>query len=321
MRHPLLALILSSLAACAAEREEGEACMLVELGDTCPAPEDVALDEIANPWDCDNEVVEMLSDETPEPRDQVFQTGDAGCCYDVVMVDRTPRSECIVGRPFLHDGAPVRADADAPAGPAAGWAEVARAEHASVAAFAKLTLQLMAHGAPPALLARVTAAASDEVRHAEGALRTASRLAGAPVRLGPTPFPAPVDPRGSLVALAVDAVREGCVGETLSALATRRAAERARDPEVSALLFAIADDEDRHAALSWAVVDWAMRQGGPEVRAAVAAAFREPVRWGGQVPTEDLADLGLLGPEEMRRVAEAGLREVVGPAAGALLAA
>ena len=44
------------------------------------------------------------------------------------------------------------------------WAQDALAEHASIASFARFTLQLMAVGAPPQLLADTQRAAADEVR-------------------------------------------------------------------------------------------------------------------------------------------------------------
>src|SRR5688572_7194849 len=45
------------------------------------------------------------------------------------------------------------------------WIDDARAEHASVAAFSKLTLELLALGAPPNLVARASHAATQEVEH------------------------------------------------------------------------------------------------------------------------------------------------------------
>ncbi len=326
MRHPLLSLILLSLPSCVS-REEGEACMPVEDGqDTCPDPSEVDLDQIHEPFDCDDEVVRMLSEEAPEIESSVFQDGSSGCCYEVILADRTPNSECIVGRPFMPDGARLGAALEGPAEaelPAAAraWAEIGRAEHASVAAFARLQLQLMVHGAPLDLLGEVARALSDEVRHARLAFGVASDLAGGPVGPGAFPLPGSLEVAVPLARLAAEAVREGCVGETLSALATRRAAQEARDPALRALLARLASDEERHAVLSWRVVAWAVQRGGAEVRQAVVDALREPVRFGGPVESEELADQGILGPRAMRRVAEEGLRRVVAPAATALLAA
>ena len=46
----------------------------------------------------------------------------------------------------------------------AWWAEIAALEHASVASFARFTLQLLSLGAPPELLADVGQASADEIR-------------------------------------------------------------------------------------------------------------------------------------------------------------
>src|SRR5690606_18379163 len=88
---------------------------------------------------------------------------------------------CAIGRPLLIDGLARTApavprgdwltDLDLPrdlppaarAALAAHWAEVAALEHASVASFAGFTLDLMALGAPPELLAEAQRAALDEI--------------------------------------------------------------------------------------------------------------------------------------------------------------
>ena len=73
----------------------------------------------------------------------------------------------------------------------AHWTTVARMEHASVASFARFTLDLMTFGAPPELLALAQQAAADEVRHAQLAFAVASSLADDgedASRLGPGPM-------------------------------------------------------------------------------------------------------------------------------------
>lgn len=305
MRHPLLSLILISLAACG-ERIEGEACMLAPEDGVCPAAEDLSKDDIGDPWDCDNEVVRITHSGAPDARAGVFQDGSDGCCYEVVMRD-DPFGECVVGRPFAPQGACLVAAASHEG----AWVELARAEHASVAAFARLQLQLMALGAPLHLLERTAEALQDEVRHARQTLAVAEEIAGEPISLGAFPFPTAIDPTVDLATFARDAVREGCIGETLSALATRRAAQACTDPAHRELLAAIADDEDRHAALSWSLVAWALAQGGPEVRRAVVEAFREPVA---------AIDIPLLEQAVLEEVAQGGLERVIAPAASALLA-
>jgi hypothetical protein len=125
-------------------------------------------------------------------------------------------------------------------------------------------------------------------------------------------------PGRELARIAADTVRDGCLGETVGALLAREAARRAEDPAVRESLLAIAADEERHAALSWRIVAWALREGGHDVREAVVAAFRAP-----PAPA-DIGELALragVDVESLRAVARAAGAKVVGPAAEALLAA
>jgi len=214
--------------------------------------------------------------------------GENTCCYHWF--------EYCSGRPLLGEDGPVvastrpgaawnepaLADALAPALPAAlrhrianGWLEDALAEHASVAAFARATLELMAVGAPPSLLVQAQRAALDEIEHARLCFSLAARYGGAPVQPGPLPAAAPraADP----AQLGADAFAEGCVGETIAALAAQRAARAVVDPAMKDALVRLADDEARHAALAWSTVAWALAQGGAPVAERlrrVAASLR-----------------------------------------------
>lgn len=113
-------------------------------------------------------------------------------------------------RSSLHLGPGLRAAL------AARWARVAAFEYASVGSFACSTLQLLALGAPPELVADAQAAAADETRHATLAYRLASRCPGAPAGPGPRPLLAAapaLDARRVMLAL----VDEASIGETLGA--------------------------------------------------------------------------------------------------------
>lgn len=196
---------------------------------------------------------------------------------------------------------------------AAAWLDDARMEHASVAAFARAALELLAVGAPAELLAGCAQAGLDEVRHAQACFALAAAH-GAAMEPGPLPLLAPR--AGGLVALACDTFREGCVGETIAALSAMRAARVCRAPAVTAALAQIAEDETRHAELAWATLAWAVRTGGAEVEAAVralAAELRAEAFAGDpQTSTDepDLAAFGRLGPEaraEARRDAWTGI--------------
>jgi hypothetical protein len=158
------------------------------------------------------------------------------------------------------------------------WVSDARSEHASIASFARATLELLALAAPPALVHATQAASLDEVEHARVCFALASRHAGR--ALGPGPLPATSPRAADLVRLACDVFVEGCVGETIAALAATRAGHGCEDAEVRAALARISDDETRHAALAWATLAWACERGGAAARAAVravAAAMRAAV--------------------------------------------
>lgn len=168
----------------------------------------------------------------------------------------------------------------------------------------------MALGAPLDLLQAVSSALDDEVRHARLALQQAHAHADGVGGLGRFPFRTPVHPTRDPVTLAVCAVREGCIGETLAAVALRRAAELTDDPEQARILTLFADDEDRHVLLSWKVVAWAVELGGQPVCDAVRQAFAKPL------PVLDFPLLDRAELDEIRRVVPA---LVIRPAARALL--
>jgi hypothetical protein len=179
--------------------------------------------------------------------------------------------------PTLCASAATDLDAETRRALAEYFARAGLMEHASVAAFARFSLQLLALGAPPELVAAATRAMADETRHAQHCFELASRYAG--TDLGP----GALDVDGALGAVelleVVDmVVAEGCIGETAAALEARWAAESATEPEVRAVLLGIADDESRHAALAWEFVAWAAQRDAQvpaRVRAAIDAARRE----------------------------------------------
>jgi hypothetical protein len=156
---------------------------------------------------------------------------------------------------------------------AAAWLEDARAEHASIASFARAALELGAVGAPPALVEATQRAGLDEVRHAERCFALASRYAGR--TLAPGALPAAAPRAASLAQVARDVFEEGCVGETLAALAAGRALGACEDEEVRGVLAGIAEDEADHAALAWRTVAWAVRTGGSAAEEAVRQAAED----------------------------------------------
>jgi hypothetical protein len=154
------------------------------------------------------------------------------------------------------------------------WERAAREEHASIAAFARLSLQLMSLGAPPSLLAKTHGAALDEIDHARRCSAIASRLGTKPVSPGALPGALATLARVDLATLAVESLVEGCLGEGSAAAMAREGARTARDPAVREALSVIADDEARHAALAWEIVDWCLDAGGAPVREALFSMAR-----------------------------------------------
>ena len=151
------------------------------------------------------------------------------------------------------------------------WLHAAQMEHASIASFGQLALQLLSLGAPADLVEQAHVAALDEIEHARICFALASAYGGR--RCGPGALDAAAESSVlELEALVCANVEEGCVGETLAALEAKEAARRAEDPVVSAALQAVAFDEERHAQLGWSVWGWALAM-APELRAPTAAVF------------------------------------------------
>ena len=169
--------------------------------------------------------------------------------------------------------------AQAPAGLGRQWRENGRTEHASVASFARLTLDLMALGAPPALIIAANQDALDEIRHTEACFALAHAIDGQAESPGPFPEAqrAHTLPRMRTLALAELAVLsliDGALHEGVSARIIAKLARRSTNPTISAVLKQIAADEGRHAAHGWDVVEWCLEQGGAAVAHALSGAAR-----------------------------------------------
>ncbi len=162
---------------------------------------------------------------------------------------------------------------------AARWRENARTEHASVAAFARLTLDLVALGAPPELLAAAQRDAADEIAHAEACFAIARSIDGAETGPGPFRAAALTGSRSrvrivALAELAVDSLVDGALHEGLSARVVAKLARRCEVSAIREVLLTIAADEGRHSAHGWDVVEWCVREGGEAVVSALEGAVR-----------------------------------------------
>jgi hypothetical protein len=262
---------------------------------------------------------------------------DGQCCYVV-------NSGGCCGRPFLVAGAArqadvaVRRDWLAPACEATesvalsdveraelrqAWLADALLEHASIASFARFTLELLSLGAPAHLIEASQCAGLDEVRHAQACFGLASRFAQQP--LGPSALPMNgVELAATSAALAVAALREGCIGETLAAALARAQLELVGDAACRAALELIAHDEAQHSLLAWRTVKHALDLGGAEVARAIRAALDEGAplpaeRPSRSTPLEVWNHYGRLTSVQEQGVIEETWREVIAPALELLL--
>lgn len=248
-------------ASCASDDDcrPGELCMLGEVPKEEPDP-------------CVDEADFVLSCVAPgETHCQAFAGCEVAGCVESREGWNCKRSATScdgIGRPLLVSAKPRKAAlgsnsrwaaalgrTDAHPARASYWLEVARLEHASVASFARFTMQLLALGAPADLVAQAQRAAADEVEHARLAFGLAARF-GAP-RAGPGPLrldDVTVDTAPSEVVRSL--VREACVGETIGAAQAARRAAESDDDDERAVCSRIADDELRHAALAWRSLHW-----------------------------------------------------------------
>jgi hypothetical protein len=160
------------------------------------------------------------------------------------------------------------------------WTRMGQMEHASIAAFARFSLQLLALGAPPELVEACTSALADETAHTRLCFRIASAYAGHHIGPGALDVSGNLLPT-SLVDIVELVIAEGCFGETSAALEALQAAETASDPVIAAAYGRIASDEQRHAELAFRFVRWALERAPSDVagcisRAIAGAASQDP---------------------------------------------
>ncbi len=209
---------------------------------------------------------------------------------------------------------------------ASQWLDDARSEHASVASFARATLELLAVGAPPELVFACQQASLDEIRHAQTCFTLAAHYVGEAAEPGPLPAIAPRG--GGLVALACTTFVEGCVGETIAALAALRAARGCQVPAVQSALVGIAEDETRHAELAWATLAFAVQRGGPEVAEALRrlgaelllASAADTATTSDELPAELLLAHGRLPAAAHAEARRDAWLEIIGPTLELVLA-
>lgn len=194
-------------------------------------------------------------------------------------------------------------------------AEAAHLEAASVVAFRRLERELLALGAPHALVVAARRSRTDEIRHAREMALLARRFGATPPQVEVEAL-APRSP----FAIALENAVEGCVRETYGALVAAYQARTASDPELRSVLDRIARDEARHAALAHDVAAWLEPRLDDEERAAIARARADAVADLRAAvlrpPAADVAALaGMPKPREARALLDAMEHAVLSSAA------
>lgn len=338
---PLLAAVL---AGCAADNTW---YLEISAGEECPSVEEVNDAYMPTGWQCGGysylwvEAFVGQSDGglwsyTPDTGESQYST----CSYTAVRRNTLRGKGCVVGRPMRQDDVIQVASVQASASPspwvdgdhpnlaglsvedrgalASFWLLSALFEHASIGSFSAFTLDLIAHGAPPALLARAQDSAADEIRHARACFTLASAFAGEV--LSPGALAGRPDAAASLADLAEAVARDAAINETFAAVQAAEQLARTTDPVVRRVLATIVADEARHAELAWSTLRWALSVGGDAVRERLGAVFSD-------VSVPDFSDLperavpshGLLDAQTLEQAMQRTLQDVIRPAAAALL--
>lgn len=305
-RDPNLGMCTPAECTTSADCGAGHECVVTEEPSACT-------DEATVRFVCTSDVDECVGEEEcGQGESCIKSTGEALNCVSA--------GEC--GRPFLVGGvertaAPVRRSdwAAEPTGEPSNvatcdrradfWLRTATLEHASVAAFARFILELLALGAPSDLVTAASTAMADEIRHAELAYGLASRFGGSPVGPGPLALTGAldgVDPSD----VAERLFHEGCVGETVAAVLAGEAAAVETYSAARDALLQIERDETTHALLAWRALAW-MLQAHPASRLGFERALA--------------VTAGERASNEEARLRDAVIREVVLTAAAPLLGA
>lgn len=201
------------------------------------------------------------------------------------------------------------------------WLRVALFEHASVAAFARLVLQLMSLGAPPELLQAAIQAMAEEVEHARLGFGLARKFSGEAVGPGRMDVSGALSGSNDPAAILHAAIVEGCFEETISARCAGVALERAKDESVRTVLTRIVEEESRHAELSWKLVTWILQK-FPELKPAAEESFAQALaapEAEEAVEDSSFEDYGHLLASTRSAVREATIRDEITPRIVSLL--
>ena len=135
---------------------------------------------------------------------------------------------------------------------------LATGEYGAIDVFARLASALALNGAPFDLVASAARIPSDEIRHADYAIRLASLFAGEDTTIDvdrnnfELRWQRPID----LLELDLLMLEVPAIGETLAGALLTACQRRATDPVVKAVFTSIVSDEVHHARLGWYYLAW-----------------------------------------------------------------
>lgn len=267
--------------------------------------------------------------------------------FSMTCEDGNCRANAVCGRPFL-----VRGEARLAAlAPRSDWASklspdvaslpldarrllaehytaIGLMEHASVAAFARFSLELLSLGAPADIVRLAGEALGDETRHARLCFGLASAYAGRDLGPGPLEIGGALEDTPLIDKLRIAFV-EACLGETCAAVEAAEAAMQTSDPVVASVLRGISADETRHAELGWKFIKWALDRMDAATRAGLLRELaviveRElecsDVAAESTAHSEPLAAHGVLPASVRAALRKATIREAVLPCLNVLAA-
>jgi hypothetical protein len=207
---------------------------------------------------------------------------------------------------------------------------LALGEYTAVDLFARIASGLALNGAPFDIVAAATRIPTDEIRHADLAMRMARLLSGRDVAIK-------VDPAqtNKLWAKVTDIetldfaiVEVSAIGETLSCALLGECRTRATDPALRAVYASIVADEVHHARLGWYYLTWRAPQWTRAERQRVADRAGAMIMnvetqfWRGRDAPEAARGasraLGVLESEGQRHAVRAVMEDEVVPALDAL---
>ncbi|MBX7196715.1 MAG: hypothetical protein K1X94_31975 [Sandaracinaceae bacterium] len=211
----------------------------------------------------------------------------------------------------------------------AAWRFRMEQEHLAVGHFARLVYELAATGAEPVVLALLTRAASDEVRHFAICRDYAALFVDEvlPERLEGSARPVPRPHLARREQALLEVVETCCVSETLTGLYFTEMLARTTDPFARSLVESLLEDELHHGRVGWTHLTNACREGWgkPVVEAHLLELFERAVgsvltlsasrREGDDLSMEALA---WLGNDTGARIYREGLRDMLLPGLAAV---